>query len=489
MRLIAWKRLLTLGLVLAFQAGCGSDCCEVDGFPVVMARGGLGPLAEAAPGALLVGAREDRDGAAAFRMLLDTGTPITVLAGDTSGTLAVQSRSFRLLDANAAGATRGLFRGITALQLPLHAAGTEDTTVGGVFGGDLLSGYSVDLRLGAPCVVPGDGGVAAAATGACPTVTFWNYQGANDGALSDAGFAVLPFAAYGGGEVSAQGMPDFLGLTGPYSVGASRIVVRTCAAPAAFDPDAASLDSCCNAADAARLASGANVALLLATGVGPMVLGESAWARVVAALAGASPSTSTPALAGAPLLLATWPTPISARWTVIPRLALVNMETNADNDPGACVELGRSRRIEWMERRQVDNPALAACVQPCDADTQSSTKAQNSAAYLEIGNGIPVAVISDDEPWLQGLRSDVRPEGPDLDGVLGAGALGPAHVEIDYRSNPHRLITSCDGAARADCFAAGRCPRLPDQSQTHVCFGLAAHALPQKCAPSQCPVQ
>ena len=484
---IARKLSLTVGLVLALQ-GCSGDCCTTDGYPIVLARAPVGPLAVGAPGALLAGAREDSDGAPVFRMLVDTGTPITVLAGDASGTLAVQSRSFRLLDADTAGATRGLFRGITALQLPLHAAGTTDVTVGGVFGGDLLSGYSVDIRLGATCGGAADGGLAAAA-GPCPTVTFWNHQGASDGALADAGFAVLPFAAYGGGEVSAQGMADFLGLTGPISIGPTRIVARTCAAPGAFEPEAASIDACCNAPDAARLASGANVALLLATGVGPLVLGESAWARVAAAMAAATPAAAPPALTDAPLLIATWPTPINARWTSIPRLALVNMETNADNDPGACVELGRSRRIEWMERRQVDNPALAACVQPCDADSQSSGKAQNSAAYLEIGNGIPVAVISDDEPWLQGLRFDVRPEGPELDGVLGAAALGPAHVEIDYRNNPHRLIAACDGAARADCFAGGRCPRLPDQSQTHLCFGLAAHGLPQKCEPSQCPVQ
>jgi hypothetical protein len=284
-------------------------------------------------------------------------------------------------------------------------------------------------------------------------------------------------------------MGDFLGLTGPISIGPSRIVVRSCAAPAAFDPDAAKIDACCSAAEAVHQATGANVALLLATGVGPLVLGESGWARVAAALGATQPTAPPPALSDGDLHIATWPTPIPARWTTIPRLALVNNEANANNDPGACVELGRSRWIEWMERRQSENAMMAACVQPCDADARSTGEAQNSAAYLEIGNGIPVAVIRDDEPWLQGLRFDVRPEGPEIDGVLGAGALGPAHLEIDYRNNPHRLIAACDGAARADCFAAGRCPRLPDKSQTHVCFGLPAHGLPQTCAPSQCPVQ
>src|SRR5438270_3369182 len=153
-----------------------------------------------------------------------------------------------------------------------------------------------------------------------------------------------------------------------------------CTPPAPPEPDAPAdtIKACCSAADAVSLATGANVALLLATGVGPVVLGQSAWARVSAVLAAANPTAPPPVMTPAPLLIATWPAPIDAKWTTITRLALVNMETNATNDPGACVELGRARRIEWMERRQVENQASAACVQPCDADSRSSSEAQNS---------------------------------------------------------------------------------------------------------------
>jgi hypothetical protein len=319
----------------------------------------------------------------------------------------------------------------------------------------------------------------------CPSVTFWTHQGASDGFLADAGFAVLPFTPYGGGEVSAQSMPDFVGLSGPISIAPTRIVVRACAAPEAFTPQVESMKDCCTAAAAVENATGTDLSLLVSTGVGPLVLGQSAWNRLSAKL---DPATVAP-MTEAKLLLATWPTEIEAHWTTIPRLALVNMESSVDNNPGACVELGRSRRTEWVATRQAANQTLAACFWPCDADPRESDKSQNSAAYVEIGDPIPVAVISDDEPWLQGLRFDVRPEGPDIDGVLGAGALGPSHVEIDYHSSPHRLIFSCDGADRSACWAAGRCPRLPDQNQKHVCFGLPLHGLPQTCAPAQCPVQ
>ena len=463
-------------LNLLAAAGCSGDCCAVDSFPIIGARAPLGPLSATAPGGLLAAASDDADGAAGFKMLIDTGTPLTILAGDPGSTLTLGPRSFRLHDATADAPTRGLFRGINSLQLPLHPAGTTDVLVGGVMGADLLAGFSVDIRMRASC------GAGSAPSLMCPSLTLWDHQGAVDGFLADAGFAVIPFNAYGGGEVSAQSMGDFLGLSGPISVAPSRIVLRTCAGPRAFSRDEP-VETCANDREAIDKATGTDVSLLLATGVGPMVLSKSAWARVAAALAKTSDAASVPPLTDGDLLIATWPAAIKAQWTTIPRIDVVNMEVTADNNPGACVELARSRRIEWVAVRQEKNQALAECVQPCDTDPRAADEAQNSAAYVEVGGGVPVAVIDDGEPWLQGLRFDVRPEGPDLDGVLGAGALGPVHLEIDYRSSQHRMIFSCDGAPRDACWAAGRCPRLPDKTQKHVCFGLGAHGLPQTCVP------
>ncbi len=331
-----------------------------------------------------------------------------------------------------------------------------------------------------------DGGPPVVMAGAapCPSITFWNHQGGPDGFLADAGFAVVPFTPYGGGELSATDRSDFLGLSGPLRVGPSRIVVRTCAAPRAFSREEP-LETCCTPREATQRATGVDLALLVATGVGPLVLSESAWTRLLAKVDPASLGAMTTA----PLHIATLPGEIAATWTTIPRLAVVNLETDANNDPGPCAELARSRRLEWVAVRQAQNHMLAECAQPCDSDARETDKAQNSAAYVEIGNNIPVAIVRDDHRWLQGLRLDVRPEGPELDGVLGAGALGPAQLEIDYRSSQHRLIFSCDGAARDACWAAGRCARLPDQTQQHACFGLGRHPLPQKCVPSGCPVQ
>jgi hypothetical protein len=95
-----------------------------------------------------------------------------------------------------------------------------------------------------------------------------------------------------------------------------------------------------------------------------------------------------------------------------------------------------------------------------------------------------VAIVADNEPFLQALRLDVLPEGPELDGLVGAGTLGRSRVEIDYLSGQPRALFSCEpDAPRDECWAAPRCPRLPDSTSVHYCFDLPAHRLPAMCAP------
>ncbi|HXI59761.1 MAG TPA: hypothetical protein VNO55_27025, partial [Polyangia bacterium] len=60
-------------LNLLAAAGCSGDCCAVDSFPIIGARAPLGPLSATAPGGLLAAASDDADGAAGFKMLIDTG--------------------------------------------------------------------------------------------------------------------------------------------------------------------------------------------------------------------------------------------------------------------------------------------------------------------------------------------------------------------------------------------------------------------------------
>lgn len=466
-------------MVLGGAAGCGSDCCTVDSFPIALGRAPRGD--GVAQGGLL--ARAILPGGAPFQMVVDTGSPVTIFAGNPAGSPTPRGTSFDIINATSAGdhPVRARFRGIGAFNLPLGAEGDEATVVGGLLGGDVLRSFSVDFRFGPACV-------SGTEPAGCAALTFWNHQGASNGFLSDAGYAVLRFGLMGGGETGARTRPDSFGLSAPVALPATRVVMRACAAPrvfAATEPR----ERCCARGDEITNATGVDLSMVLATGTGPMVLSQSAWRRIAAdlTLRGSPPAALPPP---SPLHMASWPTPIPAQWSALPRFALVDLEAGTAADPGPCVELGRARRIEWVVKAQSDAADLgqtsAACVQVCDTDRAESSKAQNSAAYIEIGGTIPVAVVSDTELFLQALRFDVRPEGPEVDGLVGAGALSGARLELDYRSDQPRAIFSCETKDDPACHAAGRCPRLPDHEQKHTCFGFPAHGLPATCAPSGC---
>ncbi len=496
-----------LALPLA-AGGCQGDCCTVDSFSIPLGRAAPGapPLpnafdagADALPlpdgGALLALAGLPGAGQS-MTMVVDTASPFTVIAGSSTGALQTTLTGFDLYGDGVPPTSqqmspplRGKFRNWDVLTFPLTGVGDGSTVTGGVLGADVLRGYSVELRLAGPC--------PASLPGRCASMTLWPRLAPDQSFLEDAGYAVLAFTPYGGGEITVQGDPDFLGLRGPVTVPATRIVLRACVAPEPFSPvpDPLALPpACCTAADALAQATGVDLSLLVDTGVGPLVLSASAWARVVASGAARTPALVLPPLpdgpapSDTPLRVATWPTPIDVLlWAAIPRYALVNLETGGNTDPGPCVELGRSRRTELVSFATVNAAALHICGQPCDRDPNQSGLAQNSAAYLEIDGNIPVAVIADNDPFLQALRFDVLPEGPELDGLVGATALGAARVELDYLSSPGRAVFSCEtGVPRSSCWAAARCPQLPDSHTHHDCFGLGFHGLPESCAPSTC---
>jgi hypothetical protein len=142
--------------------------------------------------------------------------------------------------------------------------------------------------------------------------------------------------------------------------------------------------------------------------------------------------------------------------------------------------------------RQAMNADTAACAARCDQDMTGSDlfstagekeyPAQNASGYVELAGALDVAIVDDSDPLLQSLRQEIRPEGPEIAGVIGAGTLRDAHLEIDYRSQPARAIFSCEAQVPAErCRAVGRCLRLPSRGDTHTCYGLPAHALPRMC--------
>jgi hypothetical protein len=484
---------LGVGLVAAapvIAGGCGDNFSAVfDSLPIALTRAPVGD-GVGKNGALIAMASPPGAPSPPFSMLVSTGASVTLLAGPPPvGTPATQTAGFDLLDAPGAiadpntAAVRAQFRGVSVLRLPLQPVGDASTTLGGVLAGDILRRYSVEMRFGALCA---DG------MNLCSSMTIWPHLGPDLGFLQDAGYAVIRFALAGGGEVTADGDPDFLGQRGPLVVAPSRIVFRTCAVPKDFAPMPlpTPIVTCCKETDAEApgTKTGIDLAMVLDTGVGPMILSNTAWLRIVDELVAQLGPTAKPVEGpDSQLLIATWPTPIPARWSTLPRYALVDLETGPATDPGPCVELARARRLEQVSFQIVQDATngvqTMACTQPCDADPREPDKAQNSAAYVEVTGQIPVAIIADDSPYLQGYRFDLRPEEPEIDGVIGAAALGRSRVEIDYISSPARAAFSCESdALRAECFAAARCPRLPDASYQHLCFGLPQHGFVPVCA-------
>jgi hypothetical protein len=90
------------------------------------------------------------------------------------------------------------------------------------------------------------------------------------------------------------------------------------------------------------------------------------------------------------------------------------MSTDACNDPDAGIE---------------------TC--PCPGNASFCS----TAAAVDLDRSIEVAVLDDGDPVLQSLRDELRPQTPELDGILGTQALGSLRLEFDYLNN--RMVMRC----------------------------------------------
>jgi hypothetical protein len=440
--------------------GCDQLCCAIDSQPIPLAYG---------PGGELLVRMTAPEGPAAG--ILDPGMPITFW--NRPGMEArIEKHDIRILGPAVPGRPaplRALFRDFVVVESPLGPIGDDSALVpAALLGADLLAGRTVEIGFGSPEVV------------------FWEKQAARDEYLAAAGYAVLRTPRRGGGKLDLLGPRNWIGRRQNVEMTPSRMVVRGCAAAPVFtreDP-LPTMNECCTGAQHA-VARGVDLDLLVSTGVGPLVLGRAAWDRIRATLA------APPPMEDRPLAIAAIGHPIAAQWTSITRLDLVDRETDLIDDPGPCAELGRARRLEQVAFRQSRNAAEAECALPCDRPRGEPELAENSAAYLELEGAIEIAVIEDTTPWLQAIRAEIQPQGPLVDGIVGAKVLGRTRLELDYVSADLRAIFSCEPATNPanptalpgapECRAVGRCPRLPDHTQKHVCFGLPPHTLPTKC--------
>ena len=245
-----------------------------------------------------------------------------------------------------------------------------------------------------------------------------------------------------------------------------------------------------------RLTTGTDLSLLLATGVGPVVLGRAAWERVrahcprgpsrrcrtghcctlpyaarpVPALSPSCPgwrwSTARPTSPTIPAPAASWPAPAGwSRWPVA----------------------------------EPERPARAACALPCDRDPRRTRAGPRTPPPTSSWPAtLEVAVIEDTTPFLQAIRMEVRPRGPRWTGCWARRrwpAPGSSWTTCPRRpgpSSPANPRWTAPDAGRTPAAGppvrSGNCrsrwaavPRLPGRASSALCFGLPAHGLPEMC--------
>jgi hypothetical protein len=187
------------------------------------------------------------------------------------------------------------------------------------------------------------------------------------------------------------------------------------------------------------------VTAVVATGLGTSVITRSALRRLQAA------DPTLTAATGSTLHLPYGPEQVST--LALDRVAMVSDETNELN---ACGELALRRRL-----------LIADTVALGDADKKLiGDKSIDGASVAFHGAGVRFAVMEDQAPLIQSLRTELTPEVADVDVVLGGSFLRLFDVIADYPSS--RLILRCGSGQSCEILpwcgqaqdATPRCPGL-----------------------------
>ena len=406
-----------------------------------------------------------------FPMLVDTGAPVRS-RGDGRRKLSTYRASFELLDAGGSDAAASA-RPLPRLDLPGFRSARPATPALRARG---RSGRRPAARVLGRVPVWRS---CLDADRTLPVDDVLEPPGADAASCRRRWLRGLSFHAVRRRRDDRRGHPDFLGPRGPLRSRPTRVVLRACGSPTPSPRQglAPTVAGVLHPARRRRQATGVDLSLLIDTGIGPLVLSRSAWARVVPPPPGLPTAHAPPAPAvprtppPPPLYVATWPTPIPSSLGDHPAFRLVDLEAGATTS-------GRLRRAGA-------GPPTEMCLLPevsgLPGDLRPAVRHRSARARARRRTAPPTWRSAARSRWrsspttslfLQGLRSDIRPEGPELDGLVGAGALGRSRVELDYVSSPSRAVFSCETDAPAT--PAGRRPaaRGCRTRAQHYCFGL-----------------
>jgi hypothetical protein len=415
---------LTLSLAAAGViaiGGCSENPFSGDPFPI---------HAQSASGAVLV--QIDRGGQL-VPASLDVLSPITVV--DPGPGVPVRRRS-ELLTVKAESRVPDGPAFIARAQLPatvfeLHPCAQEEAVcsvgdeaavapIGAIIGADSLAGDAVrfDFPTGDIYILPDIAGEDSARLAVCDAVFQTPYRGG--GTLVIDG-AEIPFA---GRRVALAACAD-----------------ATPRVRGQQDPGP----------------TGADLLLVLSTGVGRTILGRSAYERWRA-------SQGLPPTAP--------PEPPPTNWVMLPSgriegvaetIGSLSLVANRGTDArGPCRDVWANKRAEADCTGELECPCTSAfCAAPSVLDLRPATP-------------IDVLVVPDESPVLQSLRTELRPDEAEVDGILGTDVLRSAQIDVDYPSN--RVLARC-APGDATCWAWPQITSASARCAVASCIYSGAHSL------------
>ncbi len=390
----------------------GTGCSLLtDSFVTNEFSGDLYPISvETASGALVVGLRQD--GVPDRVAVLDLLSPITLVDPGAGITPTFTTVDLTLLGERAGVLDLPRAQLSDARVLALHPCSEPTCVVGpaasprpyaAIIGADSLAGDAVRLRLGDRQIF-----VLADVAG-----------GQEERAL--ACDAVFPSPYRGGGTLVVAGTE--LPFTG------RRVTMHACLGA---NPDPGLPQS----------QRGVDALMLISTSIGRSLLGAAAYERYRLIY------PTAPPLDQLPLDTVVLPSgPIEGRRALIDRLALV---ARSPTPRSPC-------RHVFAHHLLLERDCAANGGDDCPCNAGDVFCANPAVVELAPAAGLEILVIPDENPTLQALRTELRPDQQEVDGILGTNALLSAEVDIDY---PHdRVLARC---TTTECVTR---PALPDGSE------------------------
>jgi len=412
------KRLALAGLL----GGCS---LITDSFVTNDFSGDTFPIdVDTSSGAVVLGVRQagvpDRTG------VLDLLAPLTLVDPGAGVDPEVTYTDLMLLGARGPGGPLEVPR--TALDeaqvIALHPCQDTDCVVGSpgatrpytaVIGANVLAGDAVRLRLA-------DSQVFVLAD-----------IGGEDRPRAYACDAVFPSPYRGGGTLVIAGTE--LGFTG------RRITLQACLGA---NPDPG----------VAQMFRGADALLVASTAIGRTILAASTYQRYRDAMKGQPPDL--PDLPDGVVYLPSGP--VTGKLTTIPNLAMVASTSSTPHAP--CRQVYAHHLLTLADcTKEQDCPCEVGnfCAVPAVLESTPPT-------------GIEILIVSDDNPTLQALRTELRPDQPEIDGILGTQAMLSTELDVDY---PHdRVLGRCLNPGAPECTARPALPERGDRTHVQACLGL-----------------